>query len=227
MAWSTRTAAIAELRVQMQDAASPQRYTDAELGAGLDSAVEALSALRPFILVVNAVVPSDRIVRLDNLVTGVVYKSLVSIVNISSVPPEVVVSSSYFEASAQHKLLLAAAVPVGDTVALTIRGGYGFAVAFVSGSTSGVADTNIPPEWRDRLLQGAEGYVLDLYGAREVGRSNVAPAVQQQTARAAQLKLRDFAQWLNALPYRDAGRQVVEWGLATVDEGAAAHRGFG
>ncbi|MEA2722610.1 MAG: hypothetical protein QOH59_381, partial [Gemmatimonadales bacterium] len=33
MGWNTRTAAITELRVQMQDAASPQRYTDAELGA--------------------------------------------------------------------------------------------------------------------------------------------------------------------------------------------------
>lgn len=230
MAWSTRAAALIDLRVQMQDAAAPQRYTDAELGAGFDQAVEQLSLARPFVFIVEATVPADRIIRLDTLITGAVYRELVGVFDSTNEASGTVRSAvegwSTFEQTAQHKVILPATVTVGDTVELQIRGGYGFSVAFTSGATSGTADTNIPPEWRDRILSGAEGYVLDLYGARGVGRTNVSPAMQQQSARAAQVKLRDFGQWITALPYRHAGRQVVAWGLTSADQRTSEHRGF-
>lgn len=230
MAWSTRTAAITDLRVQMQDSTAPQRYTDAELGVGIDQAVEQLSLARPFVFTPSATVPADRIIRLDTLITGAVYRELVGVFNItneaSGTLREALEGWSTFELTSQHKVILPSTVTVGNTVELSIRGGFGFSVPFTSGATSGTADTNIPPEWRDRILSGAEGYVLDLYGARGVGRTNVAPAVQQQTARAAQVKLRDFAQWIAALPFRHAGRQVVEWGLSAVNERESEHRGF-
>lgn len=230
MAWSTRTTAITELRVQMQDSDVPQRYTDAELGVAVDQAIELVSLARPFLFMVEATVPSDWIIRLDNLITGATYRDLISVFNITDEDDGTLRSTvegwSTFELTSQHKVILPSSVTVGDSIELTIRGGYGFSVAFTSGTTSGTADTNIPPEWRDRILSGAEGYVLDLYGARGVGRTNVSPAMQQQSARAAQVKLRDFAQWITALPFRHAGRQFVEWGLTAINARDSGHRGF-
>ena len=226
MAWSTRVAAIAALRTQMQDATAPQRYTDTELGMAVDQAVEQLSLARPFVFVVRATVPADWLIRLDSLISGAVYRDLVGVVDTAEEPYVVVEGWSTFELAAEHKVILPPSVAVGNTVELTIRGGYGFGVPFVSGATSGTADTNIPPEWRERVLSGAEGYVLDLYGARSVGRTNVSPAMQQQSARAAQVKLREFNQWIAALPFRHAGRQLVAWGLQAVDERTSDHRGF-
>src|SRR5687768_5992379 len=114
MAWSTRVAAIADLRVQMQDSASPQRYTDAELGAGVDQAIEQLSLARPFVFVVEADVPGDWIIRLDNRITGATYRDLVSVFNITDEDDgetrEAVEGWSTFELSSQHKVIIPGAV---------------------------------------------------------------------------------------------------------------------
>ena len=228
MAWSTRKAAILELRTQMQDTGADQRYTDTELGAAVDAAVEDVSGARPFLFQPEVAVPADWLIRVDELITGGLYRDVVAVVWIVSAdePYTVVEDWSTFEEASEHYLIVPSSVMVGETLVVTIRAGYGFSVPYVAGASSGTADTNIPPEWRGHILQGAEGYALDIYGAREVGRFNVSPAMQQQTARAAQLKLRDFHQWLAALPYRHAGRQVVAWGLTAVDTRTSDHRGF-
>ena len=132
----------------------------------------------------------------------------------------------YYEAAGEHKVQLPAMLATGDEVEIRVRGGYGFSITATLGGASVMIDTNIPIEWREKVVQGAQGYVLELYGAREVGRSNIAPAVAQQTARAAAVKLRDFRQWLAALPYADEMRAFVAWGLQAVDERTSDHRGF-
>ena len=217
MGWSTRAGAIAALRSQLQDSASPQRYTDTELGVALDQAVDELSRVRPIMIAVTTTVPADRVIRLDTLITAAVFRNLLSVVN-TTLEPDTVIEDWYsFEEGGQHKVLLLSNVPVGDTVALQIQAGYGFALAYASGSTTGTLDTNIPGMWRDRVLQGAEAFALDLYGAREVGRANIAPAVAQQTARVAQVKRREFDDWLRSLPFVKAASQTVVWGLSDVE----------
>ncbi len=228
MTWTTRTQGIAELRTQMQDpAGAGQRYGDAELGSALDEAVAELSAARPILSVVSAVVDSSLVVRLDGQIGLAGFGGVVSVVRVTGTAASVPVTSwQYFEAGGQHKVALPATLASGDTVEITVRGGYGFALSSTIGGALVAAETNIPVEWREKVLQGAQGYVLELYGAREVGRVNVSPAMQQQTARAAQVKLRDFRQWLQSLPFADQEHQVVEWGLSAVDERTSAHRGF-
>ena len=229
MAWSTRVAAILELRTQMQDTGADQRYTDAELGAAVDAAIEDVSGARPFVVQAEVAVPADWLIRVDELITGALYRDVVAVVWIVAADESYSIVEGYttFEEGGEHWLIVPPSVTVGGTLVITLRGGYGFVVPYVSGASFGTADTNIPPEWRGHILTGAEGYALDLYGAREVGRFNVSPAMQQQTARAAQVKLRDFHQWIAALPFRHAGRQVIEWGLSAVDGRSDEHRGFG
>ncbi len=224
MTWTTRTQGIGELRTQMQDpVGAGQRYGDAELGSALDEAVAELSAARPILTVVSAVVDSTLAVRLDTQIGLAGFGGVVSVVRVSDAAAPVPVAGwQYFETGGQHKVALPATLVTGDRVEITVRGGYGFALSGTVGGVAVAADTNIPVEWREKVLQGAQGYVLELYGAREVGRVNVSPAMQQQTARAAQVKLRDFRQWLQSLPFADAMRQVVTWGLDGVDG-----RGFG
>ena len=224
--WSTRAAAIAELRTQLQDEDQPQRYTDAELGKGLDEALAELSALRPILTTVETILDTTLVVRLDNQIGLSTFGGIAWILEVTdSAAPAPVEGYYLYEQSGQHKVALPQK-EAGDRLAIGVRGGYGFALSATVGGSSASADTNIPAEWREKVIQGAQGYVLELYGAREVGRRNVAPAMAQQTARAATVKLREFRQWIAALPFGGAGRQVVEWGLAAVDARRGDHRGF-
>ena len=224
--WSTRARALAALRTQIQDDGGTQRYSDAELGAGLDEALAELNQTRPILQTLSAAVGSDRVVRLDSGIVVGTFGGVVSVINTMVEPHTPIYGWYYFEAGGQHKILLPPDVAIGTVVDVHVRAGYGFAfMATINGSHVSI-DTNIPVEWREKVIEGAQGYVLELYGAREVGRTNVAPAMMQQTARAAAVKLRDFRQWLAALPFADAGRQVVTWGLAAVDARTSDHRGF-
>ena len=212
--WTTRTDAIAALRTQLQDAAGlDQRYSDAELESALHEAIAELGTARPILVTVEATLEATLLLRLDEQIGLALFGGVVSVVNVTDGTRPVAVSGwQYFEAAGQHMLLLPG-MASGDRVAVTVRGGYGFGIAATIGGAPVTADTNIPAEWREQVLSGAQGYALELYGAREVGRVNVSPAMQQQTARAAQVKLRDYRHWLQSLPFADPMRQVVRWGI--------------
>lgn len=207
--WSTRSGAIAALRTRMQDDAAPFRFSDAELELALDQAVDDLSAARPLMQTVSATAPAGGPLRIDDLLSGVTFGALLAVLDLRSGAEAPVYGWSYYEAGGQHYVLLPAIGLSGALLALQVRGGYGFALD-VLGMT---VDTNIPREWRGLVLQGAEAHALELYGKREVGRTNVPPAVAQQTARAAQTLLRAFRQGLQALPQVEAMRHLVVWGL--------------
>ena len=226
MTWSTRAAAVAELRTQMQDDAAPQRYTDAELGIAFDQAVAELGKARPILTTLLSTMPADRLIRLDDQVGASLFGAVVYVRDVTTAGQEVMVTGwQYYEQGSAHNVLLPAAVAVGNRVEICVRGGFGFGIVVTIGGNVTI-DTNIPAEWRELLIDGAEGYALQLYGKREVGRTNVAPAVAQQTARAATVILREFKQALDALPYAEPMRQVVTWGLTDVDTKQDVHRGF-
>ncbi len=227
MTWSTRTVALAALRTQMQDDGAPQRYSDAELGIALDQAVAALSEARPLVATVLVTVPANHAVRLDTELTAALFGSIVLVRDVTAANAiESVAGWSYYEAQGGHYVLLPSSLPAGNTVEVVVRGGYGFDLSATIGGAATAIDTNVPVEWRELLLDGAEGFALELYGKREVGRTNVPPAVAQQTARAAAVLLRDFRQRLLALPFADVQRQIVAWNLQAVDGRTSAHRGF-
>ena len=211
--WSTRAGAVGALRTRMQDDAAPYRYSETELGLALDQAIDDLSAARPLMQTVHATTPADGKVRIDNLLSGVTFGALLAVIDTRGDMGTPLYGWSYYEAGGQHYALLPSAVAVGTPLALQVRGGYGFGFD-VLGT---LVDTNIPREWRGLVLQGAEAHALMLYGKREIRRANVAPAMAQQTARAAQLLLRDFRQGLHSLPQVEAMRHLVVWGLATAD----------
>jgi hypothetical protein len=199
--WSTRTQAIAALRVQVQDEGATQRYTDAELGRALDEAIAELSMARPILILIQATLDAGRTVRLVDTTDGGTLPYL---------------PWMYWEQAGQQVVAMPS-LPVGSTVAIGVRGGYGFTLPTLD---SGTLDTNIPPAWREAVIAGAQGFALDLYGAREVGRTNIAPAVAQQTARAASVKLRDYRQWLRTLPVSAPQHHEVAWGLSGADGGS-------
>ena len=227
MTWSTRAGAGAALRTQMQDDAAPQRYTDAELGIAFDQAVAELSKARPILTTLLATVPANRLLRLDDQIGASLFGAVVYVRDVTTAGQEVMVTGwQYYEQGGAHNVLLPAEMTVGNRVEICVRGGFGFGIVVTMGGANVTVDTNIPAEWRELLIDGAEGYALQLYGKREVGRTNVAPAVAQQTARAAAVILREFKQALDALPFAEPMRQVVTWGLAAVDTRQDAHRGF-
>ena len=224
--WSTKAQAIVELRTQMQDDGEHQRYTDSELVKALDEAISELSAARPIVKTIEATLGSSLAVRLDNQIGAMVFGKVVSVLDVTDAGDQVAVHGwQYYETGGQHWLLLPDNAS-GDVVEIQVRGGYGFGIAITVGGSAVTVDCNIPYEWREKVVQGAQGYVLELYGAREVGRTNVAPAVAQQTARAASVKLRDYRQWITSLPYADEGSQFVTWGLSAADSSDGVHRGF-
>ena len=223
MTWATHTEAVAALRTLLQDDGTAQRYTDAELAVALRKAVADLSAVRPVLVLVQTVVDSPRMVRLDDKLGATVFGSIVSVLDMTDVSrPRPVFSWQYYEASGQHRVSLPN-VDIGTSVAITVRGGYGFGIVLPDATT---LDTNVPVGWRESLTAGAQGYALELYGAREVGRTNVAPAMAQQTARAAVVKLREFRQWLTVLPQAYQEHEQANWGLRDVDQRGGVHRGF-
>jgi hypothetical protein len=172
-------------------------------------------------------VPANRLIRLDDQIGASLFGAVVYVRDVTTAGQEVMVTGwQYYEQGSAHNLVLPMAVAVGNRVEICVRGGFGFGIVVTIGGANVTVDTNIPAEWRELLIDGAEGYALQLYGKREVGRTNVAPAVAQQTARAAAVILREFKQALDALPYAESMRQVVTWGLAAVDTRQDAHRGF-
>ena len=222
--WSTYLEAVAELRTQLQDDGTTPRYADAELGKALAMAVAELGGARPLLILVHQTVGQTRMLRLDDKIGAAVFGSVVSVLDLTDLAmPRPIVTWQYYEQAGQHMIFLPT-LDVGTNVAITVRGGYGWGLVLPD---AGTLDTNIPMDWRSALIGGAQGYALELYGAREIGRTNVSPAMAQQTARAAAVKLRDFRQWLAALPYADTMHQFVTWGLDTVDSRTGDHRGFG
>jgi hypothetical protein len=205
----------------MQDDAvggsSGPRYTDTELGIAFDRALQVLGEARPVLTTLLASVPASRSIRLDTLLAGCLFGSIVLVRDVTAESAaETVVGWSYYEAGGEHYLLLPWSLAVGATVEILVRGGYGFGLNVILGGVPATIDNNVPVEWRELLLDGAEGFALELYGQREVGRANIPPAVAQQNARAAAVKLRDFRQALAHLPFADAQRAIVTWSL---DEG--------
>ena len=183
MTWSTRTAAIAALRTQMQDDATPQRSTDAELGIAFDQALAELGKARPILTTIIATVPTNRLIRLDDQIGASLFGSVVYVRDVTIPGEEMAIGGwQYYEASGGHYRLLPPGLTAGDVVEVCVRGVYGFGVVVSVGGSPVVIDSNIPSEWRELLLGSAEGYTLELFGKREVGRSNVAPAVAQQSA---------------------------------------------
>ncbi len=154
-AWTTRTAGIAALRTQMQDAAAPQRYSDVELGEALDEAIALVSSERPIISVVSATLDASRVVRLDNAIGAIGVRRGRRCRRLPRVRRSL--GWYYFEQASQQKVLIPATLAAGATVTITVRGGYGFGVSLTTGSGTVVTDTNIPAAWRDALLAGRAG----------------------------------------------------------------------
>ena len=218
MTWSTRAAAIAALRTRMQDEDVPRRYTETELGIAVDQAVAEIGRANPILATVDATVPPDRLIRLDGAIGAATFGAVVYARDITQRGAEsMVIGWQYYERDGAHHIIIPAAIPVGGRVEVVVHGGYGFAIATALGGATVVIDTNIPAEWRELTLDGAEGFLLELYGKREIGRANVPAAMAQQSARAAAVKLRDFRQALANLPPREPRREIVTWGLADID----------
>jgi hypothetical protein len=106
MTWSTRTAAIAALRTQMQDDTVPQRSTDAELGIAFDQALAELGKARPILTTLTATVPANRLIRLDDQIGASLFGLVVYVRDVTTAGAEAMVSGwQYYEASGAHNLL--------------------------------------------------------------------------------------------------------------------------
>src|ERR687885_1700431 len=150
MTWSTRTAAVAARRTQMQDDAVPQRSTDAELGIAFDQALAELGKARPILTTLTATVPANRLIRLDDQIGAALFGSVVYVRDVTTAGTEAMVSGwQYYEASGAHNLLLPASLAVGNTVEVCVRAIYGFGIVVAVGGSPVTIDSNIPAEWRE------------------------------------------------------------------------------
>src|ERR671932_1405721 len=117
MTWSTRTAAVAALRTQMQDDTAPQRYTDAELSVAFDQALAELGKARPILTTLPATVPANRLIRLDDQIGASLFGSVVYVRDVTTAGQEGMVSGwQNYEYAGAHNLLLPAALAVGNRV---------------------------------------------------------------------------------------------------------------
>ena len=205
--YTTLAGAIGQLRIDLNDPFDPanSRYADDELTRALERALDDYTRIAPrvqFGLSVAVVGSLFDVATVTLNPLGV--QRIEDAVTAMPLPFE-----RYLHTPTSYMVRFVP--PIADGTQLRVW-------AFASHIFDGLNCT-IHFAHRETLLVGAQGYALQGLSTRSVGRANVPPAVQQQSARESAVRLRDFASRLQNLMSDTPSSVQVPWGLTAADAG--------